>query len=131
MALCRTHKEVKLEFDLSSNVHLVSFKQGRIDIRLSTKAKPNLPNVLSKKLAEWTGEQWMVMVSREEGAQTVTDQRKAREQQLLDEISAHPLVEAAMKTFPGAKITGVTERDNDAHDPYDHEGTAPYSEDDE
>ena len=109
LALCSQHKERFLAFDLTHNVHLVSFKPGHIDVRLTAKAKPNLPNVLSQKLGEWTGDQWMVTVSREQGDDTVGEQKKQHQQRLEDEVSEHPLVKAALDTFPGASITGIIE----------------------
>jgi DNA polymerase-3 subunit gamma/tau len=109
LAMCREKQELRLEAELTTNVHLVSFQPGQIDLRLTDKARPNLPNVLSKMLRDWTGQNWMVMVSSEKGDQTLRDQRLAQEQALHDEVSAHPLVKSALEAFPGARITSVVE----------------------
>jgi DNA polymerase-3 subunit gamma/tau len=109
LAMCREKKELRLEVELTNNVHLVSFQPGQIELRLTEKARPNLPNVLSQMLRDWTGQNWMVMVSKEDGDQTLRAQRLAHEKQIHDEVSVHPLVVTALETFPGAKITSVVE----------------------
>jgi DNA polymerase-3 subunit gamma/tau len=126
LAMCQEKHELRLSADLTNNVHLVSFQPGQIELRLSDKARPNLPNLLSQMLREWTGHNWMVSVSAQEGAQTLRDQRLAHEQQVHDEVSADPLVQSAMETFPGASITSVVEReaptvDETYHDESDDE----------
>ena len=121
LAMCQDKHELRLSADLTNNVHLVSFQPGQIELRLSDKARPNLPNLLSQMLREWTGHNWMVSVSKQEGAQTLRDQRLAHEQQVHDEVSANPLVQSAMKTFPGASITSVVEREVPALDETYHD----------
>ena len=116
LAMCQEKSELRLAADLTNNVHLVSFNPGKIELRLTEKARPNLPNLLSQVLREWTGYNWMVMVSKLEGADTLREQRIANDQRLHDEVSATPLVMAALETFPGAKITGITENAGPAPD---------------
>jgi DNA polymerase III subunit gamma/tau len=109
LTMCQEKSELRLAADLTNNVHLVSFHPGQIELRLTEKARPNLPNLLSQVLREWTGYNWMVTVSKLEGAETLRDQRIANDQRLHDEVSAMPLVMAALQTFPNAKITGIVE----------------------
>lgn len=96
-------RDAKLRTELESYVHLVSFAEGNIELRLAKAAPDDLVNRLTLRLKEWTGRQWFVTLSAGgEGAATLRD---AREQ----EVRAHPMVEKAMTLFPGAEITAIRE----------------------
>jgi len=107
VALVRDNKEVVLGAHLTDNVHLVSFEAGRIGLRLSPRASKNLPNDLGALLTEWTGRQWLVSVSGDEGDLTLQDQAERLESGRRQEAAADPLVKAALEAFPGAKIKEV------------------------
>ena len=47
----------------------------------------------------------MVSVSQDEGAPSLAEQARAREARRREAALKHPLVQAAMKTFPDAKLT--------------------------
>jgi DNA polymerase-3 subunit gamma/tau len=55
-----------------------------------------------RRLKEWTGAQWVVVVNAVGGAATLRDARYA-------EVMEHPLVKAALDIFPGAEITAIRE----------------------
>ena len=96
-------RDAKLRTELESYVHLVSFADGNIELRLADAAPDDLVNRLTLRLKEWTGRQWFVTLSGEDaGAATLRD---AREQ----EVRGHPMVEKAMTLFPGAEITAIRE----------------------
>ena len=96
-------RDAKLRTELESYVHLVSFAQGNIELRLAPAAPDDLVNRLTQRLKEWTGRPWFVTLSAQgAGAATLRD---AREQ----EVRAHPMVEKAMTLFPGAEITAIRE----------------------
>lgn len=85
----------------------VKFEDGRIEIALMQNADRDMVQELAKKLTDWTGTRWLVIVSREEGGQTIAEGREAAQTQLLDDARADPLVAAVMKRFPGARIVDV------------------------
>lgn len=120
MALAEQHREMMLAAHLTDNAHLVAFQPpqhdqlGRIELRLGAGAPPNLAGRLSEKLAAWTGQRWVVSLSRHGGADTLHEQKKSRDRQLQDEVADHPLVQAALDAFPGAQITSVVEDDSSA-----------------
>jgi DNA polymerase-3 subunit gamma/tau len=62
---------------------------------------------LSRKLQQWTGRPWMVVVSGEQGAATLKAQADARQAELEVGVRADPLVKAVLSRFPGAEIVGV------------------------
>jgi DNA polymerase-3 subunit gamma/tau len=121
IALAMEHKEGLLEAHLTDNVHLVRFQPGRIELRPGARAPADLVGKLSQRLHEWTGARWVVTVSREQGEPTLREQHQAAERQRQDEVNEHPLVQAAMRAFPGAQVTSIIDT---AAEPAPSEGEA-------
>jgi DNA polymerase III subunit gamma/tau len=107
--LMRDQKEALLDAQLRDNVHLVHFEQGRIEIRLDEMASANLPNELGAILSNLTGERWVVSVSSDAGAETLTRQKDNLKADKRREAEDDPLVKAVLVQFPGAKIANVKE----------------------
>jgi DNA polymerase-3 subunit gamma/tau len=107
VALFESRREQLLARHLTHDVHLVHFEPGRIEIRATERAPTSLANKVGQILSEWTGQRWVVSVSREDGATTLAEQADARRQATVDEAAGHPLVRAALDTFPGATIEAV------------------------
>jgi DNA polymerase-3 subunit gamma/tau len=105
VALVRARKETILANHLEQDLHLVRFEPGRIEFRPSDRAPRNLAGQLSGFLQAATSTRWMVSVSQDEGAPSLAEQARAREARLRDAALKHPLVQAAMETFPGAELT--------------------------
>jgi DNA polymerase-3 subunit gamma/tau len=82
-------------------------EDGRLEIALEPSARKTLVNDLSRKLTEWTGKRWMVVVSAEPGQPTVRAQVEARQAELKTDVRAEPLVQAVLARFPGAEIVDV------------------------
>lgn len=103
--------EAKMEYILRShlvtNVHLVRMEPGRIDLRLTDRTPPKLPQHLSRFLSEATGETWLVSPSNDVGDPTIQEQQETETAQRRGEAERHPLVRAALDQFPGAEIREV------------------------
>jgi len=92
---------------LYSGVHLVRFEPGRLEIRPKGHVEANLAGRLGARLTEWTGRRWIVTISGAPGEPTLAEQDNAAEAAKYAEAAAHPLVQAVMRTFPGAKLAEV------------------------
>jgi DNA polymerase-3 subunit gamma/tau len=103
-----------LKVHIENDMHLVRLEPGRIEFRPTAKAPHSLAADLAQKLKDWTGVRWVVSVSREGGAPTIAEARKAAAQAKLDAIAQEPLVRAVLDRFPGAEIVGVHDRGADA-----------------
>jgi len=108
--LVRAHKETILANHLEQDLHLVRFEPGRIEFRPGSQAPRNLAGRLGAFLQDATKTRWMVSVSQDPGEASIGDQARAREARLTEAALQHPLVQAAMETFPGAKL--VARRDS-------------------
>ncbi len=112
-------KEGRLAVHLSEHVHLVRYAPGILEFRPGEQAPPKLAGTVGRLLQDWTGRRWMVSVSEgEAGAATLAEQRQAAEAAERDEVLKHPLVQAALETFPGAELLAVRRKaGTDADEP--------------
>ena len=60
-------KEMDLKYDLETNVNLVSFESNRIKISFNENLKSDFVKILTYKLLEWTGERWIITLTKEKG----------------------------------------------------------------
>ncbi len=100
-------RELKLKIALETDVRLIRFEPGQMEISLTEEAAPGLVGELSRKLEEWTGRRWIIAVSREAAAETIAETRKSHRQKMVDAARADPLVAAVLTHFPGAEIVDV------------------------
>ena len=107
VALFGEKREAILHTQLRHNVHLVRCEAGRLEIRPDENAPRDLSARVGTLLSEWTGRRWVVSVSGEQGEATLAQQAEAARQKEHEAAARHPLVQAARKAFPGAKITRV------------------------
>jgi DNA polymerase-3 subunit gamma/tau len=111
IALAGEKRDLMLKAALERDVRLVRIEDGRLELALEPGAPKALVNDLSRKLADWTGRRWMVVVSGETGAPTLKAQAELRQQELATGVAADPLVQAVLSRFPGAQIIDVRGRD--------------------
>jgi DNA polymerase-3 subunit gamma/tau len=104
VALVRARRETILANHLAGDVHLVRFERGRIELRPTERAPRNVSGELSRILQAATGDRWVVSISQEPGQPTLRDQAKAEQARAREETLSHPLVRAALETFPGARL---------------------------
>jgi DNA polymerase-3 subunit gamma/tau len=107
VALAADKRDLQMKLALERDMRLVRCEDGKLEIALESAASKTLVNELSRKLGQWTGRPWMVIVSAEAGAPTLKSQADARQAALETGVRADPLVKAVLERFPGAQITGV------------------------
>jgi DNA polymerase-3 subunit gamma/tau len=107
IALAAQKRDLSVKTALERDVRLVRCEDGRLDIALEPSAAKTLVNDLSRKLSQWTGRRWVVVVSAEPAEATVKSQLDARQAELKTGVRADPLVQAVLARFPGAEIVGV------------------------
>ena len=121
-------RDILLKRALEHDVRLVRFRPGQIDLALASTAHAGLANELGRKLGQWTGERWVVAVSREEGEKPLAEKAREQADQRRREAAGYPLVQAILEKFPDAKITSVTDMKDLVAD---HVEDAPPPEDDD
>jgi DNA polymerase-3 subunit gamma/tau len=117
IAFVADKRDINAKMALERDVRLVRCEDGRLELALERSARPALINDLSRKLSEWTGKRWMVVVSAEQGAATVRAQNEAHEAELKRGVRGDPLVQAVLEKFPGAEIISVSKPNVPADEP--------------
>ena len=107
IALAGEKRDLMTKAALERDVRFVSMEDGRLEIALQPSASKALATDLTRKLSDWTGRRWMVVVSAEQGVRTVREQTEERRQEVRQGVQADPLVQAVLTRFPGAEIVGV------------------------
>jgi DNA polymerase III subunit gamma/tau len=106
-------KEVELRFDLERNVKLVSFNRGKIDISFNEKLNKNFIKNLTEKLLLWTGERWIISLSKNNSAKSVYEQNMLLKSNKLLKFKESDLAIEMEKIFPDANLIDVEEEKND------------------
>jgi DNA polymerase-3 subunit gamma/tau len=113
IALAAEKRDILVKTALERDVRLVRFEDGKLEIALEKTARNTIVQDLQRKISEWTGKRWMVVVSSgAEAAPTVQQQAAAQQTQLEEGVRADPLVKAVLARFPGAEIVSVRRRDD-------------------
>ena len=84
ISLASQKKEIQLKYDLEKNVNLIRFSEGKIDISFNQNLDKNFVRNLSSKLVEWTGNRWVITLSKETGRKTFFETQNITKKTLLN-----------------------------------------------
>jgi DNA polymerase-3 subunit gamma/tau len=107
VALSAEKRDLLTKGALEADVRLVRIEDGRLELALERHASKTLINDLSRKLEQWTGRRWTVIVSNEAGQPTLRSQTEAAKNQRERAAESDPRVQEVMARFPGAKVVEV------------------------
>ena len=107
VALAGEKRDLLTKSALEADVRLVRIEDGRLEIALERNASRTLVNDLSRKLEQWTGRRWTVIVSNEAGQATLREQNLVEKSQRERTAEADPRVREVLARFPGAKVVEV------------------------
>ncbi len=103
------NKEIELKFDLERNVRVVKFENGKIDISFNEKLSKNFVRSLTEKLKLWTGERWIISLSKEAGKSTIFENKETFKKNLLHEALESEVYKRIKESFPDAELSDVEE----------------------
>eukprot|EP00903_Cladosiphon_okamuranus_P000846 g844.t1 len=107
-ALASEKRDIPMKVAIQRQMRLVKFEPGKIEIQPTEDAPADIAGEFGRKLMEWTGQRWFVVVSRNQGRPTIHEENEANQQQLLSDAKSHPTVASLLAAFPGAKVVDVT-----------------------
>ncbi|MBS91538.1 MAG: DNA polymerase III, subunit gamma and tau [Rickettsiales bacterium] len=110
--VAKKEKEAELKYDLERNVKLVSFNQGKIEIGFNDKLNKNFIKKLSEKLLLWTGERWIISLSKNEGSQTIYEGKMKKKAEDLLEAKKTEIAKKVSVSFPDAKLLEIKEEND-------------------
>jgi DNA polymerase III subunit gamma/tau len=107
VAFASEKRDLMIKGALEADVRLVRFEDGRLEIALEPHAPRALVSDLTRKLEQWTGRRWTVIVSNAPGQPTLREQNLAAKGQREAAAEADPRVREVLARFPGAKVVEV------------------------
>jgi DNA polymerase-3 subunit gamma/tau len=107
VALAGEKRDLLTKAALEADVRLVRIEDGRLEVTLERSAARTLINDLSRKLEQWTGRRWTVIVSNEAGQPTLRSQNQNEKNQRERAAESDPRVKEVLARFPGAKVVEV------------------------
>ena len=107
VALAGEKRDLLTKAALEADVRLVRIEDGRLEVALERSAARTLINDLSRKLEQWTGRRWTVIVSNEVGQPTLRSQNEVQKNQRERAAESDPRVQEVLARFPGAKVVEV------------------------
>ena len=110
--LCHLKKELKLKYELETNVNLVSFEYGRIEISFNEKLDKEFIKLLTSKLLEWTNTRWLISFTKEKGKKSFKDIKLETKKDLIDTAKKTETFKKIMENFSDAELVEI-EKKND------------------
>ena len=104
-------KEIQLKYDLEKNVNLIKFSEGKIDISFNQNLDINFVRNLSTKLVEWTGNRWVITLSKETGEKTFSETQDIRKKELLNNEKKGEVYKKFISIFSDAELLEVKKND--------------------
>jgi DNA polymerase-3 subunit gamma/tau len=107
VALAGQKRDLLTKAALEADVRLVRIEDGRLELALERSAARTLINDLSRKLEQWTGRRWTVIVSNQAGQPTLRSQNELERNRRERVAESDPRVQEVLARFPGAKVVEV------------------------
>ena len=107
--LCTKKKEIKLKYELETNINLVAFDQGRIEIAFNENLDKDFIKELSTKLYEWTNQRWIILLSKKAGLISKKQEEKINKNKIFDDAKKSKIYNKVLEILPDAKLLEIIE----------------------
>ena len=114
--LCNERKEMKLKYELETNVNLVSFENFRMEISFNDNLDKDFIKELSHKLFEWTGNRWIITLSQKKGEISVKEKDQINQRQIFEEVKKSNIYKKVLEILPDAELIDVKKIDKESND---------------
>ena len=111
LKICNEKKEIKLKYELEKNVNLVHFENNRIEISFNDNLDKNFIKDLSLKLFEWTGDRWIITLSKSKGELSIKDKQKNQKIENINIVKQSKLYKNLIEKFPDADLIDVNPKE--------------------
>ncbi len=111
IALSSKKKEIQLSYDLEKNVNLIKFSQGKIDISFNDNLDKNFVRSLSEKLLLWTGNRWVITLSKAAGQKTFSEAQNEKKMKTFNQEKNGEVYKKFENIFSDAELLEVKEKD--------------------
>jgi len=111
--LCNEKKELKLKYELETNVNLISFADQRIEISFNENLDRDFVKELTLKLNEWTGQRWIIALSKKTGQLSKKQNKEIKKSKTIEDVKNQEFYKKILELFPDAELTDIKLKDKD------------------
>ena len=105
--ICNIKKEIKLKYELETNINLVSFKNKRIEISFNNHLDKEFIKNLSSKLYEWTNDRWIISLSKKIGELSKKEKDIISKKKFLENAKRGEVYKKVLEIFPDAELIDI------------------------
>ena len=102
-----------MKYELETNVNLINFKNGYIEISFNENLKKDFVKILSSKLYEWTNTRWIISLSQNKGQETIKKTSEGEKKNNLKDFEQTDIFNNIKKSFPDAELIDVKDNKDD------------------
>ena len=113
---CVEKKEIGLKYELENNINLINFKNNNIEISINENLDKNFIKNLTSKLLDWTGERWIIMLSKKTGTKSMKEVKKKLQEDNINNFKNTEIFKNAVSKFQDLEIVNfkkLEDLDND------------------
>ena len=104
---------MKLKYELEKNVNLVRFEKNRVEISFNENLDKNFVKDISLKLFDWTGQRWIITLSKTKGDLSIKEKEKKIKIEIIEKAKNLEIYKILLKKFPDANIIDVISKKKD------------------
>ena len=105
--LCNEKKELKLKYELETNVNLVSFADQRIELSFNENLDKDFVKDLTFKLHEWTEQRWIIAFSKKTGQLSKKQNLKIEKSKAIEDAKSEDVYKKIQEVFPDAELIDI------------------------
>ena len=105
--ICNDYKEIKLKYELETNVNLVRFENQLIEISFNENLDKDFVKDLSEKLFNWTSKRWIITFSKKNGLPSKKQLEKDKKKNLIFETKKSETYKKIIEMFSGSELIDV------------------------
>ena len=88
-------------------MNLVSFEKNRIEISFNEDLSKDFLKIISSKLFDWTGERWIITLSKKQGELTKKQIKTKNKQDMLENAKKTKTYKTIKEIFDDAELVDV------------------------
>ena len=92
---------------MERNVKLVNFNKGKINICFNESLNKNFIKNLTEKLLKWTGERWIITLSKNTEAKSIYEKNQESKNNLIEVFRDSKIAKEIEAAFPDAELIDV------------------------
>ncbi len=100
-------KEIQLKYDLEHNVNLIKFSDGKIDMSFNENLDKNFVRNLSGKLLEWTGNRWVITLTKKAGQKSFSEQKIIKIKETIEKEKKGDIYKKFKNVFSDVELLEV------------------------